>query len=298
MGLDAVWNSDGFWHPDTRWYLTVAARLTPIRVSGCQLRASAALAPYLAPCHLAKNIRKQGFICFTLFAPAPEVYLPSDPGQLIRLFHHLVQHLCSQPSRKGVLLAWMIAAQKKVRTHCDLLLVAEDRPRRKRPPKLFQRPQCAVPREPSQTHDHLYFREYPQFFHQVAEAIVALHDSRPVRRRCTTYTGGNVAIAQPKTVIPTDGLGLICQSGPVQGGIEPVARTVTGKNPSRSVATMSGGRQAADEDARTRIAKARKGLPPIFLISKCGSLFARDLLAPTNQPGAPFADNNLAIQLG
>jgi hypothetical protein len=93
-----------------------------------------------------------------------------------------------------------------------------------------------------------------------------------------------------------DGLGLVCEACPVEGGIQPITRAVTSKNPPGAIATMCGRRQAANKDPRSGVAEARQRLSPVFLISKGGALLAGNLLAPTNQPRALATDDDSLIQ--
>lgn len=87
---------------------------------------------------------------------------------------------------------------------------------------------------------------------------------------------------QSKSVFSVNGLGLICDSRTMQGRVQEVSASVTGKHPTRAICAMGGGSEAEDKSLGPRIAKDRYGATPVFLIREALSLFPRHLFAPLN----------------
>lgn len=106
----------------------------------------------------------------------------------------------------------------------------------------------------------------------------------------------DVAIDKAKTIVPVRGVGLVRKAEAVQSAIEPVPRTIAGKNAAGAIAAMSGGRQSNDKKAGIAGAEARHGAAPVFLVSKPPDFFLSDAFAVDRQPFAATAIDDLILR--
>ena len=77
---------------------------------------------------------------------------------------------------------------------------------------------------------------------------------------------------------------------------EKVARAVAGEEATGPVGAVGGGGEAEDDDPCCRVAEAGDGAAPVRLVRVGGPLLAGDLLAPSDEPRAAPARDDLALQ--
>src|SRR5262249_668647 len=100
---------------------------------------------------------------------------------------------------------------------------------------------------------------------------------------------------QLKAVISMPGSRLVGKPGPVQGRVQPVARTITSKEPAGAVAAMRGRRQSTNQHSCVNIAETGQRPAPVFLAAVGSPLLLGHLLAPLHKArAAPTGDNLLA----
>src|SRR5205809_8010766 len=89
---------------------------------------------------------------------------------------------------------------------------------------------------------------------------------------------------------------LVGETRAVQRGEQPIARAVTGEDAPRAVAAVGRRRQAADQQARPRIAETGDRLAPVFLVPKSRALRAGNLLAPGDEARTGATSRDAAVQ--
>ena len=91
--------------------------------------------------------------------------------------------------------------------------------------------------------------------------------------------GGDIAVDQAESVITVDGVGLIRESEAVQGTVQPVSRSVTGKHPAGTIAAMCRRRESDNQQTGIRRTEAGNRPAPVFLIAEPSHFYARDFFA-------------------
>src|SRR5207249_9073129 len=106
-----------------------------------------------------------------------------------------------------------------------------------------------------------------------------------------------VAVAQAEAIVAVNRRWLIREASPVKRCVEPISRTVAGKDPAGAVAAVCGRRQATDQQAGPYSAEARQRPAPILLIAIGSAFVARYLFAPSNQARTFTTLDNALVQL-
>ena len=95
-----------------------------------------------------------------------------------------------------------------------------------------------------------------------------------------------------QAIVAASGGRLVGQAGAIQGGIEPIAGAVAGKDAAGAVAAVRGWSETADQHARPDFAEAGDGPAPVFFILEGGTFFPRYLLAPAHQARTQSTGDN------
>jgi len=119
-----------------------------------------------------------------------------------------------------------------------------------------------------------------ELFHQEWFAGIPLLRCRPIRRRSTAHCRRNVDSGQNQPIFTIGTLRLICESGSIQGPVQPFAGAVASEHPPSPVRSMGSRSQPEDKDASLLISEARHRPPPVILFPKRGALVLGNLLAP------------------
>jgi hypothetical protein len=91
--------------------------------------------------------------------------------------------------------------------------------------------------------------------------------------------------------------GLIGEAGAKQGFVQKVAGTIASKHASRAIAPVRCWREAEDQEFRSGVTKARKGLAPVMPFEKGATLGSGHLLAVTYEARTLTAVNDFVVQL-
>jgi len=78
---------------------------------------------------------------------------------------------------------------------------------------------------------------------------------------------------------------------------EPVAAAVAGEHPARPVTAVRGGRQADQQQARTRIAEARQRARPVLLAGVARRRLHGDGFTMGDQPGTATAADDAGVEM-
>ena len=100
---------------------------------------------------------------------------------------------------------------------------------------------------------------------------------------------GDPDVRQGHPVVASDAGRPICETGPVQCGVEEVARGVPGEHAAGAVRAVRAGREADEQHARRRVAEPRHRSAPVGVASVRAALGAGDGLAVLEQPRAAAA---------
>ena len=92
-------------------------------------------------------------------------------------------------------------------------------------------------------------------------------------------SSGDIAVDQTESVVAIDGVRLIRETEPVQRAVEPVSRSIAGKDSSRTVAAMRRRRESHNQKTGIRGTEARNRSAPVFLVAKAPHFYARDLFS-------------------
>ena len=91
-------------------------------------------------------------------------------------------------------------------------------------------------------------------------------------------------------------MGLVGETGAVQGAVEEVAGGIPGEHAPGAVGAVRAGRQADDQDARRVVAKTGDGPAPVFLVAVGALALPRDALAVGRQARAQPAGDDLFME--
>lgn len=127
-------------------------------------------------------------------------------------------------------------------------------------------------------------------------AIVQFLAGRLVAWRSATSRGGDVHVMESQPVASRGRVGLVRKPRAIEGGIEKIARRVARELTSRAVRSVRAGGQSHHEDAGVRIAEARDGFAPVFVIAVGFAFFARDLFSPRDEAGAFYASDYFGVE--
>ena len=128
---------------------------------------------------------------------------------------------------------------------------------------------------------------------QIGDAGGALLRGRLVLRRRAADGGRDVGVAETKSVVERDRGRLVGQTGPEEGGEEPVTGAVAGEDPSGAVAAVGGRGQTDDQDPGRRVTETGDGTTPVDLVGEGGPPFVGHQFAPGHQPGTEPAGDDL-----
>jgi hypothetical protein len=103
-------------------------------------------------------------------------------------------------------------------------------------------------------------------------------------------------IAQLKPIVGAPAFRLGSKSGIVQGPVEKVAGTISGKHASSTVSTMSSGSQSKNKQAGVRITKRRYRFPPIIPVDVCAPFYGGNGFAMPDQPRTSLAFDDCMVQ--
>jgi hypothetical protein len=95
--------------------------------------------------------------------------------------------------------------------------------------------------------NHADILQPAKLLYQIGTAAIKLRRRGFIVRRRTTNRCGNVAIVERKTVIFMNRPGLIGESIAVEGFIEPISASISGKDTSGPIPTMRGRGQSYNE---------------------------------------------------
>lgn len=165
-----------------------------------------------------------------------------------------------------------------------------------RHPGFAANPEVLIERRPPQGDKDLELSKEAELLVQIGTAGIEFLLKRLVARRRAADRGPDVAVDEAESVVPMRRLRLGGKAVSPQGLIEPIAASITGKHPSRSVATMGGRGQAYDQKARFRVSKPRKWTPPVGPLPVLPPLGVSDLLPVGNEARALRALDDLVIQ--
>lgn len=128
-----------------------------------------------------------------------------------------VQHRLREPTREGVLLAWVIAAQKRPLAHYRFSSVAEARLRpwfRLSEPR--QGSQHSVPREAAQRNNRAAVIQQGQLALQIGQALIALRWRRSICRWCTPHYRRHINIRQVQSIGTVRAMRLVREASAMQ----------------------------------------------------------------------------------
>src|SRR5690606_19154201 len=211
-------------------------------------------------------------------------------GELTSTQKYPVEHLWSEPTREGVLLRRVVAAQHgRTGTETHLGSVPEAR---LGPGHLPAETRCVLQdpgeRQTPEGHDHPNGR-VGQIGEEPAGAVGNFLRSRPVLWRGAADAGRDAETGQFETVSDVGGGRLVGESDPMQGGEEEVTGTVTGEHATGAVGPVRRGRQTDDEDRRFGVAQRGDRSPPVLLITERRTLLDGHPLPPLDEPGTETA---------
>src|SRR5579875_1031196 len=204
-----------------------------------------------------------------------------------------VEHLPGHPAGECVLLARMVAAEKRDASPAGppQFHLRAVRERRERPgqrvARAVQRPPQGLPGEPAEADDHAQARrDHPQFRGEPRRAGVPFRGGGLVVRRRAADRRDHPRAGQPLAV--PGGYARLPgrQPATVQRREQEVAAAVAGEDAPGPVPAVRGGRQADDEDRRRRVAPAGDRPPPVPLVAEGLAADGRDLLPPRDQARA------------
>jgi len=158
-------------------------------------------------------------------------------------------------------------------------------------------PQDGGPGECPEDEEHARRVEDLQLASEKRRAGVALIDRRLVQRRRAANRGRDPGAGQDQPVIRPPARGLVRDPGPMECRPQEVAARVAGEDAAGSIAAMGGRREPHDENARVGIPEAGQRSAPVRLVAVAGDLLAGDPLAPRDEPWAPTAFDDLALEL-
>ncbi len=139
--------------------------------------------------------------------------------------------------------------------------------------------------------------EEPEFLNQIRTTVGEFIFGRFVCRRGSADCSGNVTTPELKPVIEVNRCGLIGKARGVEGLEKPFAASVSREEPAGAVSPVCRRSQADDEQARSWITKARKGLRPVSQSPISTWRILCRLCAPTHQTGTLPALNNGPAEL-
>ena len=105
--------------------------------------------------------------------------------------------------------------------------------------------------------------------------------------RCAANCGRDVAIAETQTVVGMTRRRDVGEPGAVQGRHQKITRcpdTIPGEDATGAICAMSSGREAQDQHSSSRVAEARHGLAPVFIVAVRGFLFSSYRLTISAEP--------------
>jgi hypothetical protein len=146
--------------------------------------------------------------------------------------------------------------------------------------------------------DHADFLQLAKLLYQIGPAAIKLGRRGFIIRRRTTNRCGNVAIVERKPVIFMNRLGLIGESIAVEGFIEPISASISGKNTARPIPTMRRWGQSNNEQAAGRVAKGGNRPAPIDPIAVLLPFHAGDTFSVGHQTGTLPTLSDRLIQQG
>ena len=106
----------------------------------------------------------------------------------------------------------------------------------------------------------------------------------------------NPRIAELEAVLRVPAFGLGRKSCFVQGSVQKVAGTISGKYTSCTVSTMGSRGQAKNQQSRRDVTEGRNGFAPVFPIDVCPAFRRCDFPAVPDQTRAAFALCYLPVQ--
>jgi len=107
--------------------------------------------------------------------------------------------------------------------------------------------------------------------------------------------GCNPGVMEPKAVLDASAIGLGSEPGFVQGPVQEVTGTISGKHTSSTISTMCPRGQPKNQQARGTIAEGRHGFTPVFPVAERAPFGGGDFAAVPDQPLAPLALDNFPV---
>jgi hypothetical protein len=135
-----------------------------------------------------------------------------------------------------------------------------------------------------------------KFPDQVCVAVLKLAREGPVLRRSTTESGRHIAVAKLQSIALADRGRLVGKTELVDSLEEPVSASVSCKDPTCAVASMSRRRQSDHEQPGGRVSEARQRLRPVLPVTVARRLSRGNRLEVRDQPRTEFTADDPVVQ--
>ena len=158
-----------------------------------------------------------------------------------------------------------------------------------------QQLQPRIPRDLAERDDDLQAGQMRDLVGQMRQAAVDFFRQRLVRRRRAAHRRGDVDIRQRQSIVDALRRRDVREAGALERRHQEVAGcadAVAGEHAAGPIGAVGGGRQAQDQDARLRIAKARDRPRPIDVVPERRLPRPPDIQAIGAQPRALLAAND------
>lgn len=227
------------------------------------------------------------------------IFLDSKAGQLPRSKKDLDEHGSIQPTGVGISERGMIRGQQVqsvgkqiMRTMRKLVLgfTSYDT-------GVQQMREVAVEGDLSQTHNNANAWQSGDLGGKMFGAVANLLRLGLVSGRRATDDRGYPGVAQLEAVVACDGAWFASQAELVQDRIHKVAGAVASKGPACAIGSVGAGREAKNQNAGARIAKAGNRTGPVGLIKIGATSGLSNTSAILAKPGAAFTGDDGVVNL-
>jgi len=175
--------------------------------------------------------------------------------------------------------------------------MGESRPRpRKRRARLAESHEAGFERELAESHENARRRQKRDLTQQVLAAIRELRRQRAIVRRRALDGRGQESAEEIEPVVRAHRLVLVREPDGVESPEEEVSGFVAGEDPPRAVASVRGGRETHDQQARGRIAEGGQRPAPVRFPPKPPRSAPGRFFAPRDEPRTPAAGHDPALE--
>jgi hypothetical protein len=174
----------------------------------------------------------------------------------------------------------------------ELWLGPRDRPIRGAPSR-----QESLETDTTQGNDDFNTIHETELADQITTTVLELPGERFVTGRGAPRHGSDTGIDEKESIIAAVRFGLAREAETMKRFVQPIARSVTGKHPSRPVGAMCSRCKTDDEQSSPRTSKGRDRFSPIRLMGKSFGFNRLNLLAMSDQTGAQAASHDFTSKL-